>query len=211
MRARTCAAAAVLALSAVVLAGCHTNVGTAATVNGHRISESDVSSYVSHAGPKPQLLPGASGQTLPAARTFVLQILIAERLFDRAVEANGGPASAADLAKIHDAAVQGALQAPGSGAVLDRQATVVMRALGVTDSFVSHYVRTIELEYVLAVQRIHASSAAQFTNAVLKTDPKVSVNPRYGKWQQKAMSIDGSDSAGLPSFLTLQSAPASGG
>jgi hypothetical protein len=107
-------------------------------------------------------------------------------------------------------AVQGVVQVPGTGRVLDRQATVLLRALGVEDKFLPNYVRTVELDYVLA-QRTHARSSADIVNAVRKTHPHVYVNARYGVWDQAAMSLDGSDSAGLPSYLSLQAAPGSGG
>ena len=79
MRGVAAVAAAVLAVSG--LAGCRTNVGVAATVEGHRITESQVNQYLtSKSQPLKTSSQSGASQSVPP-RSFVLNILIKQRLY----------------------------------------------------------------------------------------------------------------------------------
>ncbi|MGI3786554.1 MAG: hypothetical protein ACRYG2_37900, partial [Janthinobacterium lividum] len=72
-RSRSGIGVAVVAVAmSAALAGCQTHVGSAATVGGQRIGESDVSNYLTtSAGDK--------------ARTLVVQTLIFQKLFEQSL------------------------------------------------------------------------------------------------------------------------------
>jgi hypothetical protein len=207
VRLRLLSAAAVLTLAATALSGCRSNVGVAATVNGHRISESTVSDYVTEQGPtaKGRAQAAAQNTTPSPPKSIVLQYLVQERVFEEALRVNGGVPTDPQLTQRHDEATQLFLQNPG-GTAFDRTLEQALPDSGIHPSFARLYIRTLELEDVL-VQKLRASSLAELAAAVDKAGVAVRVDPRYGSWRASSLSIDSSGSAGLPDYLDLQPTP----
>lgn len=183
------AAAAVLALGG--LAGCKTNVGQAAVIDGHRISESDISKYIT---PKAQPVveqdqsTGRSIQFSP--RTWVLNTLINQQLGFQLLAAI--PA----VSSITSAQLDSQLHNDLAG----RTATQVAEKTGLhgfTEDFYKIYLRVKEL--ILVVQQQPQSAVQQ---AFGKLHFSVSVSPRYGSWDGTNLIL--SPGAKLPSYLDVQ-------
>jgi predicted small secreted protein len=207
VRARVLGAIAVLAAAATLLTSCRTNVGVAATVNGHRISETTVNKYVTQEGADPSLAAQAKaqGQPLPTPKPFVLQILVLDNLFEHTLAANGGVPSDGQLAAVHDKAAQAFLQTSAAGRQVEREEGTNLHRIGVSTSFAPILVRAIELNYVLVEERLKSVSLGA---AINKAGAKVSVSPRYGAWDAKSLSLKYSDTDGVPGYLRLQPTPA---
>src|SRR5436309_2797409 len=75
---RAVAAAAALVVGVSGLTACRTNVGNAATIAGHRVSETDVGNYVTG---KAQPIKSSDGSQSIAPKPFVVDILILHRLY----------------------------------------------------------------------------------------------------------------------------------
>jgi hypothetical protein len=193
---------AVTALAMGGLTGCDSKVGQAAIVDGHRISESDLGKYVSPQGPVPSVLAAAAkaGQSV-YPKTEVVQILIQQKLFERTLDKNGGVPSEGELASLHDQAAATFLGTQLTGAALDSYLKGAQGNYGYAAKYAHALLRTVELEAALAV-KIKAQSITDVAAAVNKLKLKVQVNPRYGKWVAKSLTLDGPDST-IPDFLKL--------
>jgi hypothetical protein len=191
VRTRWLVAAALCALGALTLAGCDSKIGTAAEVNGSRISESDVSRYLDPAA-------GDASQ----ARSTALQYQIEQKVLTVALRNKNAMPSDAELAKEHDQALSGLFNGQLSGNQATTALQNVLKQNGLKASFGEVIIRTVELEqgYLTA---LHADQAQQAIAEIVKEKIPVSVNPRYGSWDTSKFSFTGLGRKQLPSVVTL--------
>jgi hypothetical protein len=200
VRLRTSAAAVLAAvLATATLAGCRTNVGVAARVNGQRITETQVEDYLT---PKaaPVSSQTQSGTALKIApRTIVLTVLVKERLY-RALLAKtpSGSPSEGQLMTLVSRSRQGKSY---------QQAASALGVKGYTTAFAKHLLTYAELGNLLnaAVQ-----SGVDVNKIASKLKFPVSVSARYGTWDKKTFSVVPDSSAGVPTFVTLQPTASTG-
>jgi hypothetical protein len=188
--------AAVLAV--VVLAGCSSsNVGVAASVNGQRITESDVNGYVTPNAKPVSVSDQSGGSTEISPRAFVVEILVYNQLLhDLLAKTPGGAPTGGELA---------ALKKTALGGKTARQAASGQGIKGYSDAFNREFVR--RLAYASALQA-RSQKGADIDKLAKELDIKVSLSPRYGRWDAKALTIDTRPEAAVPSFVTLQPTPA---
>jgi hypothetical protein len=194
VRVRTLGAAAAAILALTGLAGCKTNIGQAAVIDGHKVSESDVSHYLT-----PDAQPvserdqnNATVQISP--RSFVLSQLINERLGFAILQAV--PA----VSKVTPAQIDAQLQSDLAGKT-PRQVAETLGLHGYTDAFYHVVLRVQEISGVLRQQD---GTAVQ--KAISSVHFPVSVSPRFGSWDNKQLRF--TSGATLPSYLELQSGAA---
>ena len=84
----------VLMLGCLGLVGCDSKAGTAAVVDGHRITEKELSRYVPA---NAQPIPAGDGSTSTPAKNFVLQYLVRNQVFPLLLAAAGTPVTEAQL------------------------------------------------------------------------------------------------------------------
>jgi hypothetical protein len=196
---------AAAALCAVGLAGCRTNVGTAASVGTMRISESDVNRYVTTAGPAPSVVSQARTQGQDVApKSEVLQYLIQDEVFRKALAAHGGVPNAGALAASQNAAAKLLFQTQLTGSALTKALAQGLTRSGIRASFAQRYLTVQTLEYTL-ITRQQLSQFAQLAALVNKAGARVSVSSRYGKWDRASLQLDRAKA--VPSFLKLQPTP----
>jgi hypothetical protein len=197
VRFRKLTVVALAAIAVTGLAGCNTKAGAAAVVDGPRISDSDGAKDVK-ADAKPDAAPdGTSGTTNP--KSYVLQILIQDRLLARAVTAHGGNASDADLTAAKAQFLQGA------------QVSDVAKFYGkhgYTNSFANVLVNEQALLQILAVRVKASSTGAEILAALNGLKSNVSVSGRYGAWDKKQYSVSSGPNDGVPGFIKLPAPPA---
>jgi hypothetical protein len=190
---------ALVALIAVPLllgamSACESNVGKAATVNGQRISDSDVDGYLT-ANAVPFQSTDQNGQTTEIVpRTVVLGTLLRQSVLLHALVENGGEPSQTEIDTGRTSALQGLDEAEFTRQVVAR---------GFTPGFAPVL---IQASSYLAVLQARADSGGakiqdQITTTVNQTP--VSVNPRYGTWDPKSASITGDPADAAKSFLTI--------
>lgn len=177
----------VVAAATLGLSACDTKVGAAAVVNGNRVSEQTLNKYLT---PKSQPIPSSNGASTPP-RQFVLSTLVQIEAYKRVLAAIGGQPSDSDLAKAKDVLLQG-----GSEDQLRQNVT----SLGLAPSFTDAFLRSQEL---LSMLRQRLSSAAAAAAAVKKADLHVSINPRYGTWNDQSLSLVGLSKKQFAPLLTL--------
>lgn len=204
VRRLTVAAVAILAVAG--LAGCRTNVGTAATVNGHRFSESDVTTYLTRTGPAASASAAAKANNQEIEpRVLVLQTLVSVKVYEATLARNGGLPSNAQLASYHDAAAKLLLQSQQTGDQFDKSFRSVLVADGIRTSLLPQFNRQQELEYTL-INRLKLTQLSGLVAAVRKAKVHVSVSARYGTWDVSTLSV--SDAGRVPSFLKLRTTAA---
>jgi hypothetical protein len=191
---RVVAVAAALLVGVSGLTACRTNVGNAATINGQRVSESDVNDYVTGSA---QPIKSSDGSASIAPKPFVIDILIQKGLYRKLLVASpSGAPSTGQLSTLRrqylagstaKAKVEG-LGAVGYSAALD-SAVVDVQVLGT--------LLNQEQQQGVDVSAIAA-----------KTKYPVTVNPRYGTWNEKTLRFDAGTTSGVPAFLKLQSTSA---
>ena len=197
MRSRPLTVVAAAVLAALVLAGCSSsNVGQAASVNGQRISESDVSRYLTSKARPVTLSNQNGGSTVVAPRAFVVQILVYNRLLhDLLAKTPGGVPTGGELAALEKGVKQG------------KSAKQVANAQGVVGySAALHRELVRRFAYAAALQK-RQQAGADVNKLAQQLDVTVSVSPRYGRWNAKTLSIDTGPEAAVPPFLTLQPTP----
>jgi hypothetical protein len=196
---------AAVALCTTGLAGCRTNVGTAASVGGVRISESDVNNYVTVKGADPSLVASARKQGQDVSpKSEVLQYLIQERLFRKVLAAHGGVPNAGTLAANQNAATTLLFQTQLTGSALKKALVSGLTRSGVRPTFAQRYLTVQTLEYTL-IKRQQLSQFAQLAALVNKSGARVSVSPRYGKWDTANLQLNRTNA--VPAFLKLQPTP----
>ena len=202
-RRRIVPALVAAALATTLLAGCKSNVGVAARVDGATISESDVNKYVSPKGVASAVAAQAGDQTV-SPRAEILHFLIQEQVFERTLRSLNVRPSAGELAAQHDAAASTLLQTQLTGADLDRTLDRQLPRSGVRAAFRNTFLRVQELEYLLITKR-KLTQFSQLVAIVRQAGIKVSVSPRYGTWDAANLQLNGKSP--LPSFVSAQPAP----
>ena len=194
MVVRKLAVAAIIAVAVAAcgLTACDTKVGKAAIVDGHRISESQVVRYLTPeaAAVSVQTQTGATGTIAPPA--YVLNTLIQERVFLRMLASTkAGRPSEGEIAK----ATRQAL-----GAVTVAQAAQRNGIHGFTSAFDKLWVRV----QILGLGLRQAAQQGVDVNALIgRLHFRVTVNPRYGRWDNKILALSDLAVAGVPDFLSL--------
>jgi hypothetical protein len=193
----------IAAVAVAGLSGCRTNVGTAATVNGSKISESDVGKYITAEGVDPSLAAQANGQ-VKSPRSQVLEFLIQQRVFERTLDTIGGVPSDTALSASHDEAASVLSQTQLSGAAFDTEIGRELVRAGVKSDFLRVFLRVQELEYAI-IKRRSLTQLSELLTLIRKAGVTVSVSPRYGKWDANTLSLDGKPA--VPSYLSVQPTP----
>jgi hypothetical protein len=185
-RLRALALLPVLALAAVTLSACDSKAGDAAEVDGSRISESTVNSYLT---PNAQAVTSSDGSSTPA-RQFVMTIVTRNLVLERLLEVSGGAPTEKQLADAKSAAL--------TISEAELQANIIKS--GFTSKFTDQYVQQLELQQIAGTR---FTTAADLNAALAKAKLAVSVSPRYGVWDMATLSVDGLTSKNLPNMLTL--------
>jgi len=194
VRFRLLTAAALAAVAVVGLTACDSKVGQAAVVGGHRISEHEVSDYVTRNGPDPAVASQVQGTVEP--RVQALTALIQEQLFTELLQDTGGmPAAARINALIPEVAKQQYGQS-------ESQLRTRVSQLGLSRSFADLLLRVGALEGILG-QRSKLQSVDDFNRLVDKYNIAITVSPRYGKWVPSKVQLSGNAHAGVPGFVKL--------
>jgi hypothetical protein len=182
------AAAAVLALAG--LSGCKTNVGMAAVIDGHRVTESDVSKYLT-GDAQPVTQQDSNGVTTQVSpRSFVVNTLINERLGFKLLRVIP---SISDTTEAQlDAQLQADLEGKTPAEIAEQ-----IGLHGYTEDFAKLYLRVREL--IILVQQ---QPQGVVQDAFGKVKFPVSVSPRYGKWDtDNLVFVPG---ARIPGYLDVQ-------
>ena len=202
VRARLPIAALTAVLAIAGLTACQSNVGTAATYNGSRISESQVDSYIT-----PSAKPVSDGTASLPPRSVVLLFLIENKVVSQ-LQATP-PLTPLSQATI-DTSESKLLAANKGRAYLIKSIGLT----GFTGAFQDYFFRTLTVESLLHQEvgdTQGTASLGQIATA-LKLKPaafKVQVNARYGTWDASALSL--TSSGQVPSYLTLPSTTAQAG
>lgn len=192
MRLRAACIALVAMLALALLAGCGgSNVGIAAKVNGHVITESQLADYITPRAKGIDL--SGNPNDLAPPKSFVLYILIREQLYATLLRKTGGMPSPGEISSlinsyIGNGTAQGAVEALG--------------VHGYAPAFAQQVLRYRALGGVLD-QRVR--SGVQVSAAVKSLHFPVVINPRFGAWNAKKLAIITKPTAGLPGYLHLQS------
>lgn len=197
MRVRRVAASAAVLLALAGLSACRTKTGAAAFVDGHRISQGDVSRYLLVGYTAPSTAPGQ--QPTEAPRVFALDTMIETRLLTALLGRSlGGVPTASDLNGLHDEALSVQLQLQAQGSAADQQVQAALVKTGVKGDFVSTFLHNLELKQAV-IDKIHAQSQSDIAAAIKKLGIRVSVNERYGTWS----ADNGALTESTPDYLKL--------
>lgn len=202
MRLRKLTVAALAAFAVAGLAACNTKAGSAAVIDGHRISETQVGDYLTRSGPSPEIVQRAKdqGQVL-LPKTIALSYAVQEQVLTRALDKTGDVPSAGELNALHDQAAAELIGTSLTGASLDRAAAQEAAQLGLNGDFATLRIRTLELAKAL-IDRLKPQNISELAAKVNQLGIAVSVNPRYGKWNPDTLSLK-DPRAGIPSFVDL--------
>lgn len=186
--------AAMTAVAALGLTGCDSKVGVAAVVDGHRITDSQVASYLT-ADSQPYTTQDASGgaSEIPQ-RSFVLSVLIQDRLLKKVMQR-----VPADQLKESDISAETTAELQGH---TPAEAAKLSGVIGYSSEFVDKWVRDVVLNNMLS--QLVQSGKVSAEKLVDKLSFDVTVSSRYGSWDAKNFSLNSGNSDGLPSFVTLQ-------
>ena len=203
---RTLTAVSLAALAVSGLSACQTKIGLAASAAGHRLSDSDLASYIK-AGAKPYTDQGSGTKVTP--KLYALENWVDAQLFADTVTKHGGAPSAQELTAARAAVL-------GSRTIDDY--TKFYGGLGYTPSF-SELIIGQSTMLVILVERLGQVSATdaiqvlqggQAGSTLLKTvaatKPQVTINPRYGAWDPAHLSLSADPAAGTPGFVTFPGA-----
>jgi hypothetical protein len=189
VRYRALALLPILATAAVTLSACESKAGYAAVVNGSKISESTLNSYLT---PKAQAVTSSDGTKTPP-RQFVMTIITRNRVIERLLEVSGGAPTSKQLAEAKASALT----------ISDDALQTEILKSGLTSKFTDQYVLQLEL---IQIAGTRFTAAAQLTAALAKAHVNVSVSPRYGVWDSATLSVTGLGKKNLPDMLTLNTA-----
>lgn len=174
-------------MAALSLSGCDTKVGTAAVVNGHKISESTLNSYLTDST---QLIGDPASGTPP--RNFVLNLLVFNELAPEILSHTpGGPVKDKELQEATLPALQGGTE---------DDLRQLIQQVGLKQSFEPVYLNYLRYRTVL---RTRISTAAELDDAIKASHIAVSVNPRYGTWDTENRAVRQLASSQLPSNVKL--------
>lgn len=206
VRVRKLGAAAAAVLTMVGLSACETKVGQAAVVQGHRLSDSNLSNYV-RSGAKPYTDSSTNASVYP--KLYALESWVDDQLFERAVESKGGRVTSAELTATRSVVL---------GTETSDALVASFAKRGYTEQFVMLAIHEQQM-IVLVLKRLapkatyaqilsalqNGQANGALLSAVQKAKSAVSVSPRYGKWDPKTLSLTDSRGAGPPSFITFLS------
>jgi hypothetical protein len=179
-------------LAVVGLTGCKTNVGTAATVDGHRITETGVNDYI-RPGSQPVQEQSASGATVTiAARSFVLNELIYDRLGLKLITA------LPQYRTFTSGQLDARLVADLAGET-PKKAAESLGLKGYPTPFYRIVLRVQELQKLIQAA---AQGGANITSVIRNLHFPVSVNPRYGSWNKTNLVFN--TTPALPSYLSVE-------
>jgi hypothetical protein len=190
VRIRSLAVLTALALGCLGLTACDSKAGMVAVVNGARISESQLAGYVSpNAKPITATASDGSAVSIPA-RVFVLQYLIRNEVFPLLLARAGSPVSESELAAGRATAVGG-----------DEQSLIKQIAdVGLKPKFEEVLLRDRELTALVGEK---LTTQQQVTDALAKVKNLVTVNPRFGSWDESSLSVIDMGKKQLPSMLSF--------
>jgi hypothetical protein len=186
VKIRSLAVLPILALGVLSLAGCDSKAGSAAVVDGKKISESDVNSYLTA---KAQPIQASDG-TSAAPKLFVLEYLVRNEVFSLLLAGNGTPVSDSQLAAQRTTALGGSTEADLTGQITK---------LGLKAKFEPVVLRNREL---LTIINSKLTTDAKVTAALARVKDKVTINPRYGSWDLQTVSLTDLGKKQLPSMLS---------
>lgn len=190
VKLRTLAALAALAIAGLGLTGCDSKAGTAAVVNGSRISETQLSDYLAP-NAQPITVSNSDGSTFGVpARVFVLQYLIRNQVFPLLLSSTGSPVNEDQLNADRAAAIG------GDEASLQKQIAVA----GLKPRFEEVLLRDRELTDLVGKK---LATQQQLTAALAKVKDVVSINPRFGSWDESSLRIVDLSKKQLPSVLSF--------
>jgi hypothetical protein len=199
VRVRALIGVAAVLLACTGLTACETNAGQAATIDSHRVSHTDVNRYFTEAA-KPVQEQSSSGQAREVPpRSYVLEVLINERLYQKFLDLLGSDLTSDDIDQQVQTALQGTtLKAAAESAGLK----------GYTTQFHAVWARTRIMQNDITTA---ANAGADVQGALKKLKFPVSVNPRYGSWDGERYALAVDNTAGVPDFVTLVSGPSTSG
>jgi hypothetical protein len=191
LRIRAACIALAAVTSAALLAGCGgSNVGVAAKVNGRQISETQLSNYVT---PKAKGINlGSRSGNLTPPKSFVLFILARQELYSALLRKTGGTPPPGRISALINSYI-------GSGTPQKSVAALGVR--GYTPAFAQEILRYRALGSILD-KRVRGG--ADIATAARNLHFPVVINPRYGTWDSKNMTISTAPSDGMPAYLHLQ-------
>lgn len=184
---------AVVAICGVTfgVSACETKPGAAAFVGDDRISESEVTPYVTGAAAAAE---NAAPQQPP--RNFVVGVLILEQVWTNYLRSVDAMPTDAQLTASRDAALAG----QEATAPTEAQLRAALVEIGVDASFTPNYTRQAELQYFVTEKAsAEGIKQADFAKVVSAATPSVRLSPRYGTWNASTLAIDGS----TPDYLKL--------
>lgn len=194
-------AAGVLAVAA--LAGCQSKIGQAAVVNGVRLSDSDVSTYVTK---KAVPFATSNGQITP--KVFAVESWIEMTLFEQTIDKHGGSPTSAERTEYEGLTLGSTALPQLTKAYTEKGFTTAMRDVRIrtqTDFYILIHRLNPDLDSSQVVQAAQGSQANDAVKAVAAVAKQVSVSRRYGEWDPKTLTLSDSADAGLPSFVTFGS------
>lgn len=198
---------AAAALAVAALTGCQTNVGTAAHVDDHSISASEVEDLLDPLVGEELAASGrTAGEITFIGRNLVTTWLIREQVFEQMWDKRGGLPTGEQVDEVHDRAIQFLFNSTEveSGTAGDDAVRAALSGTGVDGAFAQTMIRAASLELVLA-DEIDSSSEADVIKLVADEGIEVRVNPRYGVWDASTLSLG---ATALPSYVKDASAPA---
>jgi hypothetical protein len=186
---------AVLAVAG--LAGCKTNVGTAAVIDGHRVTESDVNSYLT-AGSQPvsQRDPATGATVQISPRSFVVSELINEKLGFKILKAIPSISNVTQTqleAKLHDD-------------LAGKSVSQVAEQLGLHGYTTAFYEIILRVQEISGLLRTAQSNGVDVSAVFSKISLPVSVSPRYGHWD--SVNLRFTSGATVPGYLDVRPGPA---
>lgn len=198
MKFRVTSAVVATVLAVAGLAGCKTNVGTAAVIDGHTVSESDVSKYLTaDAQPVAQQDQNTGATTQVSPRSFVVAWLINSQLYAKVISV------IPSVSDTTTAKLDTQLQKDLAGKSVTQFAE--SHGLhGFTEDFDRLVLRTQEMIVVLQDAQ---SNGVDVSAAFRKLKFSVTVSPRYGRWDNKQFLF--TSGATVPGYLDVQ--PGGGG
>jgi hypothetical protein len=172
------------------LSACQTHVGAAAYIGSFRVSEKTVDSYLTDRA-KPYSATTSTGTETIVPKPYVLTLLLEQHIFEMTLAQGGGPPTAAELTKAHDAVL---------GTSTDAGVSAQFTAHGFATSLEPMLIKTVELNQLLGTRFATTAARARAVASLQKFGQTVRVSPQYGKWDVKSLSVTG---VSTPSFLRL--------
>lgn len=174
------------------LTACRTNVGTAAVIDGHRVTESDVNQYLTPVAQPVTEQNQTGGSVQVSPRSFVVAQLINERLGFKILGA------IPSVSHLTSAQLDAQLQSQLAGKSVD-QAAQTLGLHGYTTDFYKIVLRVQEIGSVL---RNAQANGVDIGKAISSVTFPVSVSPRYGRWDSRQLQFD--SGATVPGYLDVQ-------